>query len=314
MESNLVCIAVPVYNGDKYLAESLKSIQEQSYQNWECHIINNASTDKSGEIAETFAKEDNRFKVHHYNELLPIAQNWNRTVLHLPDNAKYFKLVQADDWIYDNYLAEMLDIMENHDNVGMCSSYRINGEEVDCDGLSVEEGPVFDGKQLLRMHLDEKIDITGSITTLLFRTETLRQMRFFPKIFDEQDFHFDTLLAYYAMNISDVGFVFKVLSYTRWHPEALTSQICVRYNTFLNAKERRLFYFKDDLPEYQEEYKKHRYSYAYFLLKKKISNQKDCVNWHKGFLDRKFSGKEVFKGLLLNNGITYRFRKLLARN
>ena len=308
----LVSIGVPVYNGGDYLEESLRSIQNQNYQNWECHIINNASTDNTGEVAQKMVDEDSRFKLHYYDELYPIAQNWNRTVNHISPDAKYYKLVQADDWIYENYLSDMIQIMEENDNVGMCSSYRMNGDEVDCDGLNFYEGPVFNGKELLRMHLDEKIDITGSITTLMFRMDTLKQMSFFPKIYDEEDFHFDTLLAYHAMNLADIGFVFKVLSYTRWHPEALTSKICIKYNTFLNAKERRLFQFKDYLPEYQEEYKKHRLSYAYFMTKKKVSNQKDCVAWHNGYLTRKFTTGEIVKGILQNNGVTYRVKKLFA--
>ena len=59
----LVSIGVPVYNGEQYLEECLNSILIQTYQNWECVIIDNFSTDNTNAIASEFVKKDNRFKL-----------------------------------------------------------------------------------------------------------------------------------------------------------------------------------------------------------------------------------------------------------
>jgi glycosyltransferase involved in cell wall biosynthesis len=48
----LVSILTPVYNGEKYLAECIRSVLAQTYQNWEYTIVNNCSTDKTLEIAK----------------------------------------------------------------------------------------------------------------------------------------------------------------------------------------------------------------------------------------------------------------------
>ncbi len=89
----LVAIGIPVYNGEKYIAEVLESISNQTYDNFECHIINNASTDKTGELAEKFIRNDKRFKLHTHTDFVDLVANWNRTVDYIPEGAKYFKVV-----------------------------------------------------------------------------------------------------------------------------------------------------------------------------------------------------------------------------
>ncbi len=56
----LVSIVVPVYNEAEFLAECMDSIIAQTYQNWECTIVNNCSTDDSAEIARQYAAADRR--------------------------------------------------------------------------------------------------------------------------------------------------------------------------------------------------------------------------------------------------------------
>ena len=110
--------------------------------------------------------------------------------------------------------------------------------------------------------------------------------------------------------ISDAVFVFKVLSYTRWHDDAETLKLCVRLNTFLNSREHVLFRFKHLDPSIEKTYKIHRLKYAYFTLKAKLKKNKDYLNWHNQFLPRKFTFKEYLLGFLLQNGIVWRIRRI----
>jgi len=55
MPSNLVSVVVPVYNGERFLAEALNSVLNQTYQNWECIIVDDGSLDQSLEIAMEFS-------------------------------------------------------------------------------------------------------------------------------------------------------------------------------------------------------------------------------------------------------------------
>ncbi len=55
-----ISIGLPIYNEEKFIENKLKNILEQTEQNFEIIISDNASTDKTQQICEKFAKEDNR--------------------------------------------------------------------------------------------------------------------------------------------------------------------------------------------------------------------------------------------------------------
>ena len=61
MNNLLISVIVPVYNAEKYLSKCLDSIISQTYENWECIIVNDASPDGVGEIISSYAQRDQRF-------------------------------------------------------------------------------------------------------------------------------------------------------------------------------------------------------------------------------------------------------------
>lgn len=309
----LVSLGIPVYNGEKYIAEALESVLKQTYRYWECHVINNASNDHTEEIVSTFAERDSRIQLHTYTDFLPIVENWNRTVLHISEKAVYYKLLQADDWLDPLYLEEMVRVMEIHPSTGICSSYRIDGTVVNCDGLDYYNGEFYNGSEMLLKHLKEEIDITGSASTVMFRVDALKKLPQYPDIFDVMDFHCDTQLAFDVMCVSDVGFVFKVLSYTRWHPEAFTSSICVVCNTFYHGKELRLYKYQQLNPSIQRLYTIHRHQYAYYLFKLWLRQNRTCLKWHKNRLKRAIKISEYVCAIWKYNPINFRICNLLKK-
>jgi glycosyltransferase involved in cell wall biosynthesis len=304
----LVSVGVPVYNGAKYLEECLNSILAQTWSNWECVIVNNSSTDGTEEIARKFTLLDPRFKLVNYKEFVGLVENWNRIYPNISSESVYLKVVQADDWIYPEAIGMMVELMEKYPSAGLCSSYRIDGLKVGCDRLHYYDGPLFSGKELLKRHLREEVDISGSVTTPLFRKSILEKLPTFPKIFVEEEYHIDTRAVYEIMHLADVVFVFRVLSYTRWHETAETNTIAIKYNTFLSGKEHRLYRFKQLYPEFEDEYKKHRQKYAYFMLKERLKGNRKLIEWHEKYLSRKFSLAEYISAAISVNGISYRLK------
>ncbi|MCI8377480.1 MAG: glycosyltransferase family 2 protein [Lachnospiraceae bacterium] len=73
----MISIVLPVYNGERYICQSIDSIINQSWQDWELIIVNDSSIDRTGEIAEEYAKKDKRIKVIHNekNKKLPESLN-----------------------------------------------------------------------------------------------------------------------------------------------------------------------------------------------------------------------------------------------
>lgn len=65
MKEELISIIVPIYNVAKYLDRCMKSLLDQSYQNIEIILIDDGSTDDSGEKCEFYSSKDNRIKVIH---------------------------------------------------------------------------------------------------------------------------------------------------------------------------------------------------------------------------------------------------------
>ncbi|RAX51709.1 hypothetical protein CCY99_08530 [Helicobacter sp. 16-1353] len=69
-------VIIPIYNVEKYLKTCLDSVLNQSYRNFKAILINDGSTDKSGEIAEIYAKKDERFiLINQANGGLSLARN-----------------------------------------------------------------------------------------------------------------------------------------------------------------------------------------------------------------------------------------------
>src|SRR6187402_2454745 len=62
MERTLVSIITPSFNSDKFIAETIQSVQNQTHQNWEMIIVDDCSTDKTVSIIEQFVKNDNRIR------------------------------------------------------------------------------------------------------------------------------------------------------------------------------------------------------------------------------------------------------------
>jgi glycosyltransferase involved in cell wall biosynthesis len=312
IEPPVVSVGVPVYNGERFMEACLKSIQDQTLTRWECVVVNNRSTDGTAEIVQKFVDADPRFRLFTYEEFAPVERNWNRLYRHVSEGSEYFKVVQADDIIYPEALEEMVGVMDRYPQTGMCSSYRINGLEVDCDGLNYFDGSVFSGRELLHRHLKGEIDITGAMTTPLFRRSVIERLPTFPDVFDETDYHLDTLLCYEMMHLADVAFVYKVLSITRWHEEAGTMKT-VRLKTFMNGQENRLQRFKEFYPDLEPMYRDHRLIYAYTLFKQRLLGNRETLQWHRKYLKRPFTFPEKLKAILLKNGLVWRISRLFSR-
>ncbi len=172
----LVSIGVPIYNGAEYVVECLQSILDQTYKNWECIVIDNCSTDKTNELVSGFVSNDKRFRLYKNAEFLNVMQNWNETYKYVSEEAEYFKIVPADDWLFENYLEETVGLMEKNPEVGICSSYRIDGRLIRGNGLEYYNGNIFDGNIVLAKELIKKIDVTGSGNTVIYSRKYLKNL------------------------------------------------------------------------------------------------------------------------------------------
>jgi glycosyltransferase involved in cell wall biosynthesis len=294
----LVGIGVPVFNGAEFLDECLRSILNQTYKNWLCIILDNCSTDQTNIIAKKYADTDPRFCLQCNSGMLEVMQNWNELFTYIPDEVHYFKIVPADDWLMPDFLIEMVDLMEKHPSIGLCSSFRIDDLRIRGDGLNWYDGNVLEGKNVLVKELLLKIDVTGSGNTVLYRMEHLKRINRFPQIFSHESIHGDTDLAYNLLSFSDFGFIFKVLSFTRRHHGTITDTVASKLNTSICFRDNQMLKYADLIQDFNTNYRKHRRSYALFYLKKILIGDHKSVLWHKNHLRNKIKNREIILGVI----------------
>ena len=119
INNELIRIIVPVYNVEQYINNCVRSIVTQTYQKIEIILVDDGSTDKSGEMCDTLEKTDERIKaIHKENGGLSDARNAGIDIA----SGKYIMFVDSDDYIPDyavTYLYKLLK--ENSANISIGS-------------------------------------------------------------------------------------------------------------------------------------------------------------------------------------------------
>jgi glycosyltransferase involved in cell wall biosynthesis len=223
----LVCILTPVYNGASYLKECVDSVLAQTYSHWEYIIVNNRSTDNTLEIASEYAKQYSNIRVHNTTEFLGVIENHNLAFSLMSPEAKYCKVVSADDFIFPECVAQMVDLAEANPTVGLLGVYLLAGKRVLCDGLQYEQ-KVVDGREISRATLLGGPYVFGSPTSLLYRADLIRRSKAF---YPHSNPHADTTACYESLEHSDFGFVHQVLAYARIHADSQTSK-SLKFGTY----------------------------------------------------------------------------------
>ena len=220
MNSPLVAVVTPVYNGAKYLSEALDSVQAQSYPNLVHIVLDNASTDATPEILGRYSQARVPVVVRRNSSLLPIAANWNAAVQLVPDEAKYFRILAADDFIAPDFIARTAALAERHDNVVVvgCRLHHRGLDEARTDWMAGRE--VFEGREAIRYFLSGAAMIIAHQT--LIRSEVLKRRRPF---FDESVIACDTDTCLALLRSGDWGFVHETLATTREHADTYTAKV-----------------------------------------------------------------------------------------
>lgn len=105
--NSLISIVLPIYNGEKYMRQSIDSVINQTYKNWELIIIDDCSSDNTPTIAKEYAENDNRIRYYRNETNLKLPRGLNRG----------FSLSKGDylTWTSDDnmYLPNALEVMLN---------------------------------------------------------------------------------------------------------------------------------------------------------------------------------------------------------
>lgn len=230
----LVSVVTPVFNGETYLSECIESVLSQTYQNWEYIIVDNASTDRTLEVAEKYRLQDSRIRICSYEAFLPIIASHNRAFGLISDESKYCKVVSADDWLVPQCLERMVDRAEMNSSIGMVGAYQLSGGDgiwyVRNFGLPYSR-IVVSGHEICRAHLLGMLAVFGNPTSVMYRADLMRNTdRFFPNPTQEADIS----ACFEHLRYADFGFVHEILAHERLHgPRATTASL--ENNAYVSA-------------------------------------------------------------------------------
>jgi len=146
---SLVSVIIPVYNVEKYLERCIKSVMEQTYSNIEIILINDGSTDKSGEICRKYEKADKRIVqvTKDTNEGVSSARNTGLKKA----RGEYFAFIDSDDYVCRNYIETLLNLcLKNDAEISECSL--IVGEDNNYlfENKAGSKEEIYDGIEYLR--------------------------------------------------------------------------------------------------------------------------------------------------------------------
>jgi glycosyltransferase involved in cell wall biosynthesis len=120
MSSAAVSIAIPAFNAAPFLGATIESVLAQSFQDWQLVVVDNASTDETGDIAASY--DDPRISIVTNDETLALVDNWNRAVA--ATNAPLVKLLCADDLLRPDCLALQVPLLDARPEVSLVSGRR----------------------------------------------------------------------------------------------------------------------------------------------------------------------------------------------
>jgi glycosyltransferase involved in cell wall biosynthesis len=122
-KSALISLIVPVYNVEEYLPRCMESIFAQTYRELEIILINDGSTDKSGEICESYSQIDSRVKIiHQDNTGISGARNAGLDIM----QGEWFGFVDADDYIDPKMYEKLLNMAVEHKQQVASSGYVVH--------------------------------------------------------------------------------------------------------------------------------------------------------------------------------------------
>lgn len=189
-----VSICTPVYNGEEHLEGCIKGVLNQTYENFEYIIVDNASTDNTPLIIEKYRMKDPRIKVYRNEKTVCMEDNCNLCAGYCSNNSQWIKYALADDYLFPDCVEKMVKVGEMDEQIGIVSAYRIAGP-VKGMGLPIEQN-VFNGAEILKQQILRKLHVAdGSPNSVLYKKCVF--------------FEFNGLNNKY--NHSDVELVFKLL-------------------------------------------------------------------------------------------------------
>lgn len=240
-----ITFIVPIYNTQNELIRCLDSIMYQTYKNWNCILVDDGSTDHSGEICDGYRNKDDRFLVfHRSNEGVNSTRNFGLSHA----DGDYIAFVDSDDWIESNYLEFLISNMSDDVDMVMChaifeySNLSMEVLKIKPDTIVCSEKNKSDyilasiSKGYAKNVLFEEHGFLNTVWGKIYRNDTIKKNNLaFAQLPLNEDAVFNLYFFYYAKG-------FKIYNHILYHyrmrelsaVHSFKQMYIVIYDTYLN--------------------------------------------------------------------------------
>jgi len=220
-----VSIFIPAYNAAAYLEETIRGIVDQTFQDWDLVVVDNASTDSTPDILLRLAAElrDPRIRFLTNQNTLSMVENWNIGLQHT--KGEFIKMICADDIPAKDCLARQVRALREHPRAILASGARmiINSQG---KKLFVRNGVggtgIYNGKDIIHKCIKAATNIIGDpVCTMWRRSATIQLGLFDTSVFYCTDMEYWLRL----LSVGDLYYDSKPVGLYRIHKNATTVKI-----------------------------------------------------------------------------------------
>lgn len=307
----MISVVIPCYNSEKTIVRCVRSVQLQTYKEFEIVLVNDGSKDSTGLICDRLASEDERIKVlHQENKGLMAA--WKRGVNEA--NGEYIAFCDSDDYINNDFIETIVELI---------SSYKVDlilfGMNVEYDNGVIDSiNNRLEGKLYLKENINKEIlphfffngDMQSEIMLLsrcskVFRKEILVQA--FPDLNNRVSYGEDDLTSFMAVLLSKS--IYCIDNFYPYHYMRNKNSMIGRYDDYMVEKceiLRNEIYVIADKYHYRwkNQIEAHFLSNVLLCVKKEISRNALGKYWKIKEKIRKIRNSDTFSKALANADIT----------
>jgi glycosyltransferase involved in cell wall biosynthesis len=177
----MISIIMPIYNGERFIKESIESVQKQSYKDWELIIVDDGSTDQTGKIILESVQSDRRIR-YYYKSNGGVSTARNKGLLEY--NGEYVMFLDSDDLLCENALMIVSQVISLHNSdLIVHPTLRMKDTSISAFNYPMFENNLyFDTNQeilqsIVPCFFDGKKNI-GCICSWVFKKECIQDIQF----------------------------------------------------------------------------------------------------------------------------------------
>lgn len=205
---SLVSVIMPVYNAEKYLEKAITSILAQTYENLEILIADDASTDNSKLIINSFS--DPRIRLFHNETNIGYLKTCNNLFWHV--KGEFVAFQDADDWSYPNRIEEIVNVLLSDDKIALCGCNFIRINRANGRVITTSDFPTTD--HLIKKYIEKNKTLPVCGPSVILRKTVYDEVGGYREFYNRIGYeHFDWFLIinerYKTANIASRLYVYN---------------------------------------------------------------------------------------------------------